>query len=139
MTTPARVVAGQMGCFLDPPGSPQYEYEVIEGPTRNPRSITSLNGALKDELTPEHVKAQIRGLFERADIRCTEEWLREVYAYFRRCYSPDGVDRNVSICVIDYSPNGPTRDPNHHLAVMLVRTWFPDHEPRMDLIYGLES
>lgn len=130
---------GSMGSFLDPPGSPQREWEVIEGGFGNPQAMMSLRGALEAEWVPESVKERVRRLFERADIRCTEEWLREVYAYFRRCYSPDGVDRNVSICAIDYSPNGPARDPNHHLAVMLVRTWFPDHEPRMDLIYGLKS
>lgn len=125
-----RVVAGSMGSFLDPPGSPQRHWMVIDGLTRNPRAMMSLTGALAEEWVPESVKVRVRQLLADAAIECSEGWLREVYSYYRGYYSPDGKDRNVANAVTG------ERGPSHHLAVLAVREWFPEHEPRMDLIQG---
>jgi hypothetical protein len=93
----------------------------------------SVQAAASDEWVPEPVKARARRLLEASAVECSEDWVRSVYAYFRNCYSPDGVDRNVSRCVI---PKGddPTPEPTRHLAYLCVRSHFSEHEPRVDLI-----
>jgi hypothetical protein len=115
-----------MGCFLDPPGSPQYDYEVREGRSTG---FYSLEAALEYGLPG--VQDRIRALYRAAPIRCTEDWLADVYRYFRHCYSPDGVSCNVSDCIIDREN---ARSPETHLAVLFVRKWFPCHAPRLDRI-----
>lgn len=148
-----------MGSFLDPPNSPQAQYEVHmwygAHRTREADCIMSLEGALKDPDVPESIKRRIRKLFEDADMRPTEEWLSQVYGYFKNCYSPDGVDRNVSRClIVTLAKQQPQREGERYrvgsfgehaygddpppietsLAVIYVRHWFPDHEPRADLL-----
>lgn len=142
-----------MGSFLDPPNSPQAEYEVLgwysAHRTREPDCSMSLEAALADPDVPEGMKRRIRELFTNADMQPTEEWLSQVYGYFKNCYSPDGEDRNVSNCLIvtpdpdggyklgTFGRDGHVDEPppiETSLAVMHVRKWFPDHEPRPDLL-----
>lgn len=134
-----RIVASGMGGFMDPPGAPSHSHSVEDGPAYNPSCCMSLESALAESYVPEHIKARVRGIIAQAEITYPESWVRSVYAYFACCYSPDGVDRNVSNCIVDRSPTFPVRDPARHLGVLFIRRWLPEHEPRMDLIYGLES
>ena len=167
MTVEFRIIKGSQGSFLDPPDSPTTKYSVVGWysghRTREPDASMSLDYALSDPDVPEVIKARIRKLYEDADMQPTEEWLAQVYSYFKNCYSPDGEDRNVSRCLI-ISPNlnlvtvsrgvnytqlgfgyavgtfgkdgwiTERPDPSTSLAVMHIRKFFPDHEVRMDLL-----
>jgi hypothetical protein len=94
----------------------------------------------------------------------SELWIRNTYAHFRNCYSPDGTSRNVSSLVISsklhckcgeefWNEKGllhhlkrhpadlhhhkvivPLPPPEHHLGYLAVKRYFPDHTPREDLI-----
>lgn len=153
-----------IGSFLDPPNSPQAQYEVVgwysAHRTREPDCAMSLESALEDPDVSEGMKRRIRKLYEDANMQPTEDWLKQVYSYFKNCYSPDGEDRNVSNCII-ISPNverdgqmgfgykvgtfgrdgwineRPSADTS--LAVMLIRKFFPDHKPRTDLLDRRDS
>jgi hypothetical protein len=109
---------------------------------------------------PDGIVAGARHVLERAELTCSGGWMRMVYGYFRNSYSPDGTDRNVGNAVIfnplgcrvcgkpvltavhgytdpafdhEYSPRSrPAAE--HHLGYLCVRKYFPDHEPRLDLI-----
>jgi hypothetical protein len=117
---------GGSGSFLCPPGHPNHDYSVYVYYARTPgdtvnvslRSIQSVDGTATDEHAPADVRAQAQGMLDRAQLKCSEAWLRNVYGYFRNSYSPD--DGN--------------RAPEHHLGYLHVREYFPDHRPRLDLI-----
>jgi hypothetical protein len=99
----------------------------------------ALDSALAADYVPESIKYRARALLVALPGEITEEWVREVYAYFRNCYSPDGVDRNVSNCLISRGKR-PSVDlskayaPARHLAYLFVHQFSPDHRPRVDLI-----
>jgi hypothetical protein len=145
-----------MGGFLNPPGDAEHTYSVAEyrgSRSTEAESMMSLRGALAESWVPEPVKAVARRKLAECKGEATEGWLRDVYRHFRNCYSPDGENRNASDClIVKASPDGngfvlgsfgkdgwmaelPPAD--HHLAVMYVRQFFPDHEPRTDLILDL--
>jgi hypothetical protein len=198
MTTPSpvfRIVrTGQgMGGFLAPPGHPEHFYEVRGYWPRGDRAVTvslrreadsygSLSNAIENERDqyPAHVVAQAQRIMDRAELACSEAWVRSVYGYFRNSYSPDGADRNASNAVSasgyrcacgEHSYNRRimqlhfnqaikamlglrkrwTRKPitvapgphhlmtlelpaEHHLGYLCVRSYFPEHTPRLDLI-----
>jgi hypothetical protein len=142
-----------MGGFLNPPGDAEHDYSFAEyrgSRSRDYEGAMSLRGALTESWVPAPVKATARRILSEHAGECTEEWLRSVYAYFRSCYSPDGADRNVTrSLIVKPAPDGDGyvvgpfgRDgrldslppAEHHLAVLFVREFFPDHEPRTDLL-----
>lgn len=132
------IVAGSgMGGFLDPPGSLSHNYHVEEyrgSRSSDAEGAMSLNSALRDSWVPAGIKHEIRRLQATEHKQITEDWLESVYRHFQRCYSPDGETRNVSECLI-VEPDSEDLPPiNWHLAVMFVRSHFPDHEPREDLL-----
>jgi hypothetical protein len=123
------------GGFLAPPGHPSHFYSV-EGyyggrikPVSGPDLIAGLDYLLANEYgdVPADVKAQAQRIMDAAVLTCSEMWVRSVYGHFRNSYSPDGTDRNVS----DAVRSGPA---DHHLGYLMVRSYFPDHSPRTDLI-----
>lgn len=118
-----------MGGFLNPPGDPEHFYLVRESGRNG--SLMSLRSAVAEDYVPASVRERAAKLLAEATPTCSELWVREVYGYFKNCYSPDGVNRDTGDCLIDGTGNLPAE---HHLAVMFVRTFFPDHEPRTDLI-----
>jgi hypothetical protein len=128
-----RIVAGSMSSFLDPPGSPQREYHVVERYANGKEaSSLSLLHAIDQDYVPAEIKAEIALLYAAAEMEPTEEWLSQVYGYFKNCYSPDGKDRSVANArIIDSDSRLPIET---SLAVMHVRSFFPDHEPREDLL-----
>lgn len=162
-----RLKPGSSGSFLCPPGHPMHFHKIWAGTDKNPTLIAGLDYALRNEYgdVPERIVAQVQKLYDEATLVRSEQWERQVYAYFGNCYSPDGVDRNVSRCLIvgmaeklprdhpDFTsgkrkwseyeslntgdivqPDDPRCVPEHHLAYLLVREYFPDAEPRLDLI-----
>jgi hypothetical protein len=182
-TTPApvfRIVRTRqgMGGFMAPPGHPDHFYEVRGYWPRGNRAVniarrreadscSSLSGTLKDEFgdVPASVKAQAQRIMDRAEMTCSEAWVRSVYGYFRNSYSPDGTDRNVSNAIstskvhcrcgedfwnqrglnahLDkfaedihnhYQVTKTMPPAEHHLGYLCVRSYFPDHAPRLDLI-----
>lgn len=162
-----RIVRGSGGSFLCPPGHPMLTWHLESGRTDDPDLIAGLDYALKNEYgdVPAHIQAKVQALYDLATLVESEEWVKQVYGYFRNCYSPDGVERNVSKALIvgqaeslypghplvesgervlsEYSSlnRGPivTADdprivPTSHLGYLYVRTHFPDHAIRLDLI-----
>lgn len=149
-----------MGGFLSPPGAAVHEYRIEEWRgSRSQEAETSMSiEAINDEWSswlPARIRNRARKILDSQAALCTDKWVESVYAYFRYCYSPDGEDRNVSNCLI-VKPNTEKdvqegfgyvmgifgRDgwvelpppPDTHLAVLFIRQYFPDHEPRTDLI-----
>jgi hypothetical protein len=175
MATPIyRIINDGQGCggFMCPPGHPNHSY-VVHGyyggrprPVSGPNLIASLDYLIKNEYgdVPPDVQARAREIMDRAELTCSESWLRNVYGYFRNSYSPDGVNRNVGDSISSsrlhcecgeafWSEPGlnrhlvnsteredhgrlptPLPPPEHHLGYLCVREYFPDHEPRLDLI-----
>lgn len=144
-----------MGGFLSPPGDPAHTYAFLE--YRGSRSMDyetsmSVESAATEKWVPARVRAKAKQILASAKRECTDEWVESIYRYFRNCYSPDGVDRNVSNClIVKPNPNGfgyvhgesgwleSLPPAEHHLAVLYIRKYFPDHEPRMDLIENTEN
>lgn len=138
------------GGFLSPPGHPAHTH-VLEGfwgngtakPNisarmrgRGPDMIGGIDSAPDDEHLPQHIRDQARRLLEAAELVCSPDWVANVYGYFRNSYSPDGTDRDASNAVI-YKPGTSDRPPaDRHLGYLLVRQYFPDHKPDVDLIAG---
>jgi hypothetical protein len=128
-----RIVPGSMGSFLCPPGHPMLFHHIEHGKKDDPNLMVGLDYALDESNidVSNTLRARVRKMYDDAELVNSELWQRSVYGYFKNCYSPDGVDRNVSKCVID---NTDTRPPEHHLAYLTVRRYFPDAQPRVDLI-----
>ena len=68
-----------------------------------------------------------------------ESWLASVYNYFRHCYSKDGISRDVNNCTTygKFWGNAELEeleDPTHHLGYMLVKQYYPNHEPDLNRI-----
>jgi hypothetical protein len=156
------------GGFLCPPGHPNHFYTINMYYPRGPRTprpelrkepdgFVAVDTVLGDDdnLYPDYLVAAARRLMERAELVYSSMWVRNVYGYFRNCYSPDGKNRNAGDCVI-FKPHcllcgraphpGQPGDGGHnsvpalrppahrHLAVMLIREYFPGHQPRTKLI-----
>ena len=119
---------GGTGSAFCPPGHPNHEYSIhgFCGRRREADSIGSLQGfAESDEEGP--VAEEARRIMAAAELRCSEEWQRHVYSYFGGSYAPEEGVREVARAV----RSGP---PELHLGYLLVKSYFPDHEPRLDLI-----
>lgn len=142
-----RFARGSSGNFLDPPGSPQHDQHIEGWFTSEGKDARRRFYAKRDEAdlyasldyalhpwsntdVPDSLKRQVQALFDKAELVCSERWQRSVYAYFHNSYSPDGENRNVGDAVIDDEEH----PPEHHLGYLHVKSWFPDHEPRLDLI-----
>ena len=128
-----RIVNEGMGGFLNPPGDAEYNWSV-----RSVRSGRDNYSSLRYALTEPYyvsIKADIERKLVENPPQFTTDWEQQVYAYFRNCYSPDGTERNVSVCVIT-SPwyNCPRFNPRFHLAYLHIKKFFPDYEPNLDLI-----
>lgn len=136
---------GGSGSFLCPPGHPNHDYSVYvyyartPGGTVNvakrsggPDCIQSVDGTAADVRAPADVRAQAQRMLDTAKLRCSEAWVRNAYGYFRNSYSPDGRNRSVSDAIIYKVGRRPPAE--HHLGYLMVREYFPDHRPRLDLI-----
>lgn len=126
------IIPGYSGNFLCPPGHPNHRWEVRGASSRaklttDPDFIGSVENVAANWSMPAGIRKDAQKKLDEAQLVCSELWLRYVYGYFRNCYSPDGTDRNVQV-MIDAGP------PEHHLGYLMVKRYFPDAEPRLDLI-----
>lgn len=126
-----------MGGFLCPPGHPNLHYTVKEyyggRMKKEPDGLRSVESVADDDSVPGPIRVHARRILKDAVLVESENWMREVYGYFRHMYSPDGVDRNVSNLTNDPTDELP---PGRHAGYLTVREYFPDHEPRVDLVRG---
>lgn len=119
------------GCLGEPPNHPRYEVMPVytrygnSPPDGQPQYYLNRIGfdyldevdALFEPLPYQHPRVQA--------------WERDQYSYFRTCYSPDGLTRDVSKCIIDTTNK---EQAEHHLAYLAVKIYYPEAEPRLDLI-----
>lgn len=121
------------GGFLSPPGHPNHEYVVYgyyKGRKKaEPDSISGIGFLISNEYgdVSEAVQARAVKIMADAQLVCSERWVRSVYGYFRNSYAPYNGSRNVS----DAVGAGPA---GRHLGYLMVHQYFPEHEPREDLI-----
>jgi hypothetical protein len=138
---------GGSGSAFDPPGYPTLSWSLYGWGSKSMATRWGTDGAkfigsikeLDDGWVAEDagpvLRARVRGMFERWEAERgepSELWVQSVYAHFRNCYSPDGADRNVSSCTI--WKTGPRPPAESHLGFLFVREYYPDHQPRADLI-----
>lgn len=120
-----KILSSGMGNFLNPPGDAEHFYHVS-----HPRMLASLRAALESDI-PEKVLQVVRKLLDENKPVITEEWVEQVYRYFKHCYSPDGLDQTASNHIIDRTDSQP---PENHLGYLHIREWFPEYQLRRDLI-----
>jgi hypothetical protein len=134
--TPKVVFAhGSAGSFMDPPGHPSHRYEVRVYDNgrvkRDADAYLSVASAAEAEWLPESARERARKLLDDATIVESEMWVRHVYGYFRSMYVAEDGSRNASDLIADRSGALPAE---RHAAVAMIRQYFPEHEPRTDLI-----
>lgn len=131
------------GGFLNPPNDAEHSFSIQEFRGGDKMRICSLRYASEDNYLPRQVKA--------AAVRCIkahkgnvndENWIASVYNYFRNCYSPDGINRSLSDCIVATELS--KYPPEWHLAYLFIKQFDPEHTPRLDLIsadpgYGSRS
>lgn len=125
-----------MGGLMCPPGHWNHLYMVerwVGGRTQDYEGWANLDQAVDDTSLPATIRGQARRIRETTELVCSERWLRHTYGYFRNCYAPEDLDRNVSNAIIPKAGEE-IPPPERHLAVLCVRAHFPEHEPRLDLI-----
>jgi hypothetical protein len=77
---------------------------------------------------PAEFVQRVNGIFAMSKPwKCSEMYARSVYAYFRNSYSPDGAARDCMKAV----RTGP---PAYHMGYLCIKSYFPEHQPRTDLI-----
>lgn len=130
-----KIVKGDgAGGLLNPPGDPSHTYSIES--YSSSRKNASMTGSYSidstDEWIPEDVREQARQILDKVDRAASELWIRNVYGYFRNMWTTDGKPwTNVR----DLASGRPEGAPDEwHAAAVYVRKWFPDHEPRTDLI-----
>lgn len=117
-----RILNSGMGGFLNPPGHAEHNWSIGDG-----NGSASLTYALTQPWVSDELKRAIRALLLTNPGTFTPEWEANCYAYFRNCYSPDGVQRNVS----GLMSNGP---PEYHAAYLHIKKFFPVYAPNLELI-----
>lgn len=140
---------------------PRGNARITPALRRDADGYMSIDSVLTDEYAPESVKARVRRMMDSANLVYSELWIRSVYGYFRNSYAPadDPTNRNVSDaymyrpgCTLCRNPQDdaihtsvtvpgwhawsplPLPPATRHLGYLAVREYFPEHEPRTDLI-----
>jgi hypothetical protein len=110
-------------------------HSIEDGPARNPTLIAGLDYALKNEYgdVSPRLQARVAKLYADSALVHSELWVRTVYGYFRNCYAPESGSRNVADCII-IKADDDEPPPERHLGYLMVKEYFPDAEPRLDLI-----
>lgn len=132
---PMRIVPGDAGSALCPPGHPMLKWEVLEGDERNPSLVASLEYALDDpnDTIPAEVKAEVQRLYDEAELVQSDKWERFLYGRFSLMYAPLNGDRRPETAIMRSYDNDPP-PPERHLGFLAIRHYFPDAVPRLDLI-----
>lgn len=121
------------GGFLCPPGHWNHRYTLWHGWSYEHADF--IGGIdYRDEKLPGVIAAKIAKIKSDAVLVCSEAWLRHTYGYFRRSYAPESGSRRVSDAIFDATYMSPAE---RHLGYLTVKEFFPDHEPRVDLIVGM--
>lgn len=121
--------------FLCPPGHYNHTHSLWE--YNGPRGRTEIGIFGLDYIDDEHadpspeIRAQVERIRKATKLVASEAWVRMVYGYFKTMYLPESGSRNVSDLLARPSNDLP---PERHAAVHMTREYFPDHEPRVDLI-----
>jgi hypothetical protein len=124
------------GGFLCPPGHWNHRYMLWFGwQPQHAEFMGSIDYEGHGKDLPGAIIARIARIKAEATLVPSEAWMRHVYGYFRNSYAPESGSRNVSDAVI------PRKDDDlppatRHLGCLMVKEFFPDHEPRVDLISG---
>ena len=124
-----RLTRQGMGGFLNPPFHPEHTMSV-----QGRDFSMSLSAAASCMELCKNVRDRARDILEKyvpppLQSPTIQDWIHQVLGYFRNCYSPDGVDRNCSHCIITQSDNAERPPIDHHLGVMLVRQFYPHFTP----------
>jgi hypothetical protein len=125
------------GCFLDAPGYPTYfTRNVWTQHGNHPRNeeilvINDLDGN-PHVVSKGYPRNDLRDLWVPLPIEHgrVQTWIAVCYSYFHGCYAnpSKGADwRNVSYMLRE----GP---PEHHLAVLAIQEFYPEHTPDIEKI-----
>lgn len=141
------LVDSGMGGFLNPPGHPEHDYSIHGFRGGHEVESTCLTRCL-DDYYRGAVRGSAKGLLKRWEKNRPaippREWMIEVYKYFKHCYSKDGINRDVDSCVTygkfwDNAEQEQHENPYHHLGYMFVKSFYPVHEPDLELIKNPEA
>ena len=128
----AKIVHSGCGGFLNPPTHPEHNKSVES--TRRDQFIICLTTASTCDWIKDNVRIAAKELLDSwiapdIDSEEIQDWIHQVLGYFRNCYSPDGVDRNVSNCKIT---NGNPFEIGimRHLGVLHILKYYPEYEPK---------
>lgn len=125
-----------MGGFLDPPGYATHNFSIVEIVRTREAGFYSLN--CSESWLPEPVKKVISETLKENPGEVTEEWIRQVYAHLRHCYSKDGINRNAGDCAVygkfwGNADKEAEANPEYHLGYLFVKKFDTSHKPRVDL------
>jgi len=154
---PITILMDDTGSFLSPPNHPSHKYGYAAGVEHGQGyqeygSIDHLHEEAQKKNLQE-VLAITNRIFDEwkqnklpEDHQAVQQWEAYVYAYFKNCYSRDGIERDTNKqIIVEKQPNNWTKNypetwttkpqpPEHHLAVLAIRENYPEHKPRVDLI-----
>ncbi len=126
-----------LGGHMCPPGHPNHTHSIIEyaGP-RSTREVGcyAVSAAATRTGVPAPIRAAARKLIADAHLVASELWIRSVYGYSAGTYHAESGEGDYSGLVYQYKHPGVAFPPERHNAVALIREYFPEHEPRLDLI-----
>lgn len=128
--------SGGMGSFCTPEGHADRSNHIVEMRGGHEMGSMSITAAAEADYLPARVKSTAQKILRLQSLNVTEEFISSCYAYFRNCYSPDGMNRSASSCLIpgqNCTPDKPL-PPEHHLGYLMVKEYDPNHTPRLDLI-----
>ena len=127
------LVSDGQGGFLNPPGDSEHSFSIQEFRGSHNVGSCSLRYAIECDWYPLQVKHAARQCINKHKGNTQDEtWIASVYNYFRKCYSPDGINRNVSDCII--TTEFSKYPPEWHLAYLFIKQFDSEHAPRLDLI-----
>jgi hypothetical protein len=127
------------GGFLNPPQHAEHNYSIIGKERGREVESMSLSYAVTAEYVPAHIRQRAQEILEQNPGVITEEWIISTYKYFGHTYSPDGIERNVSKAIYygkfwGNADKEKDANPEHHLAYLFIKTFDPNHTPRLDLM-----
>jgi hypothetical protein len=124
------------GSFLEHPGHHSHRIGLVAGVDRGNgyQEYGSVSHYLEN--APQEAKQQIKEIADQyTTVPAKKEfdaWVTQVLKYFNTCYSPDGVDRNITRC--KFEKGDPfTIGVDRHLGVMHIRESFPDFKPTKEM------
>ena len=135
----AVIKAGGQAGFLNPPTHPEHNFHVVS--VRRDCFSIGLFSAAKADWIVDNVRERAKEMLDEWEANKpalkddnVQDWIHQVLGYFNNCYSPDGINRNVSDCnIIKGSPF--KIGVKKHLGVLLVKKYYPEYKPKaMDFL-----